>query len=150
MIILIIYIIVSFDQNISLIFYVKDGFNVRLWHGCDIRLVFTLPPRDSTLQYKRYYNSEITFLTLHPWNLLSLVGTFTDLYGVRKPKKGYYCQSLLLPEQDEISETNLRIFFYIHVYPHLKNNLFFYTKSFSKPVTDYIADKRSNLTFGSS
>ena len=32
MIILIIHIIVSYDQNISLIFYVKDGSHVRLWH----------------------------------------------------------------------------------------------------------------------
>ena len=53
MIILIIHIIVSYDQNITLIFYVKDGFHVRLWHVCDIRLVLTLSPRDSTLQYKR-------------------------------------------------------------------------------------------------
>ena len=45
MIILIIHIIFSFDQNISLIFYVKDGSH--------FRLVFTLPPRDNTLQYKR-------------------------------------------------------------------------------------------------
>ena len=32
MIILIIHIIVSYDKNISLIFYVKDGSYVRLWH----------------------------------------------------------------------------------------------------------------------
>ena len=32
MIILIIHIVVSYDQNISLIFYVKDGSHVRLWH----------------------------------------------------------------------------------------------------------------------
>ena len=31
---------VSYDQNISLIFYVKDPIS-----GCDICLVFTLPPR---------------------------------------------------------------------------------------------------------
>ena len=42
-----------------MIFYVKDGSHVRLWHGCDIRFVFTLPPRDSTLQYKR---------CVHLWN----------------------------------------------------------------------------------
>ena len=36
--------LVSYDQNISLIIYVK---------GFDIRLVFTLPPSDSALQYKR-------------------------------------------------------------------------------------------------
>ena len=34
--------------------------------GFDIRLVFTLPPRDSTLQLKDAYTSEITFLALHP------------------------------------------------------------------------------------
>ena len=49
LIILIIHITVFYDQNIALIFYVKDG----SMSGCDIRLVFTLPPRDSTLQYKR-------------------------------------------------------------------------------------------------
>ena len=31
-----------------------------------IRLVFTLPPIDSTLQYKDAYTSEITFLALNP------------------------------------------------------------------------------------
>ena len=30
------------------------------------RLVFTLPPRDSTLQYKRCVHLEINFLALHP------------------------------------------------------------------------------------
>ena len=30
--------------------------------GFDIRVVFTLAPRDSTLQYKKVYASEITFL----------------------------------------------------------------------------------------
>ena len=30
--ILMIHIIISYDQNISLIFYVKDGSHVRLWH----------------------------------------------------------------------------------------------------------------------
>ena len=32
LIILIIYVITSYDQNISLIFYVKDGSHARLWH----------------------------------------------------------------------------------------------------------------------
>ena len=44
-IILIIHIIVSYDRNISLIFYVK----VDTLYGFNIRLVFTLPPKDSTL-----------------------------------------------------------------------------------------------------
>ena len=35
--------------------------------GFDIRLVFTLAPRDSTLQTKDVYTSEMTFLALHPW-----------------------------------------------------------------------------------
>ena len=47
LIILVIHITVFYDQNIALIFYVKDG----SMSGCDIRLVITLPPRDSTLQY---------------------------------------------------------------------------------------------------
>ena len=35
--------------------------------GFDIRLLFTLAPRDSTLHYKDVYTSEMTFLALHPW-----------------------------------------------------------------------------------
>ena len=35
--------------------------------GFVILLVFTLPPRDSTMQYKNAYTSEITFLALVPW-----------------------------------------------------------------------------------
>ena len=49
MIILIIHISVSYDQNILLIFYEK----MDPMSGFDIRLVFTLPPRGSTLEYKR-------------------------------------------------------------------------------------------------
>ena len=67
MIILIIHIIVYYDQNISLIFYVKmDSMS-----GCDIRPVFTFPPKDSTLQYKNAYTSEITFHALSPWGCVS-------------------------------------------------------------------------------
>ena len=40
--------------------------------GCNIRLVFTLPPRDSTLQYNRCVHFWITFLALHPCILYSL------------------------------------------------------------------------------
>ena len=36
--------------------------------GFDTRLVFTLPPRDSTqCSTKDVYTSEITFLALYPW-----------------------------------------------------------------------------------
>jgi len=46
LIILIIHTIVSYDQNISSIIFVKmDSMS-----GCDIRLVFTFPTKDSTLQ----------------------------------------------------------------------------------------------------
>ena len=49
------HIIVSYDQNISKIIFVKmDSMS-----GCDIRLVFSFPPKDSTLQYKK---------CLHLWN----------------------------------------------------------------------------------
>ena len=40
--------------------------------GCGIRLVFTFPPKDSTLQYKNAYTSEITFTTLVPWILQAM------------------------------------------------------------------------------
>ena len=40
----------SYDQNISLIFYLKDGSHVRLWHPYFCVL---LEPKESTLQYKK-------------------------------------------------------------------------------------------------
>ena len=49
-------------------FYVNDGSHVRLRHPS----VFTLPPRDSTLQYKKCVKKEITFLALVPWRQQSL------------------------------------------------------------------------------
>ena len=64
MIILIIHIVVSYDQNILLFMWKMDPMS-----GFDIRLVFTLPPSNSTLQYKR---------CIHLWNnfpcIKSLVG----------------------------------------------------------------------------
>ena len=72
MIILIIHIIVSYDQNISLIFLM---WKMDPMSGFDIRLVFILPPRDSTLQYKR---------CVHFWNnfpcITSLLETFPILF----------------------------------------------------------------------
>ena len=50
MIILIIHIIVSYMTRIVHWFFM---WKMDPMSGCDIRLVFTLPPRDSTLQYKR-------------------------------------------------------------------------------------------------
>ena len=59
---LIIHIIVSYDQNISLIFYVKDGSNVRLRHpSC----VYIIPPRDTAVQ-KIGYTSDIAFFAFQP------------------------------------------------------------------------------------
>ena len=39
--------------------------------GCDIRLVFTFLPKDST---QNAYTSEITFLALVPWDQACLLG----------------------------------------------------------------------------
>ena len=58
MTILIIHIIVSYDQNISLIIFM---WKMNPMSGWNIRLVFTLPPRDSTLQYKRCVHFENNF-----------------------------------------------------------------------------------------
>ena len=44
-----------------------------LMSGCDIRLVFTLPPRDSTLQYKR---------CLHLWNNFPCISTLSGIMSV--------------------------------------------------------------------
>ena len=63
LIILIIHIIVYCDQNISLIFYMKK---MDRMSGFDIRLVFTVPPRDSTMQYKRFW---------HLWNNFPCINT---------------------------------------------------------------------------
>jgi len=71
LIILIIHIIVSYDQNISLSFFMRK---MDPMSGFDIRLVFTLAPRDSTLQYKRCE---------HFWNnfpcITSLVSSFEKI-----------------------------------------------------------------------
>ena len=58
---MIFHIIVSYDQNISLISYVKDG----SMSGFDIRLVFTYyRPETVHCSTKDAYTSEITFLAL--------------------------------------------------------------------------------------
>ena len=67
MIILIIHIIVSCGQNISLIFFMWKMDPIS---GCDIRLALTLPPRDSTLQYKR---------CVHLWNNFPCIITLEKL-----------------------------------------------------------------------
>ena len=54
--------IVSYDQNISQIILEKmDSMS-----DCDVRLVFTLQPKDSTLQYKKY---------IHLWNNFPCIST---------------------------------------------------------------------------
>ena len=52
----------NFDQNISQFIFVK----IDSMSGCDIRLVFTFPPKDSTLQYKK---------CVHIWNNFSFDST---------------------------------------------------------------------------
>ena len=49
----------------------------------DIRFVFTLPPSDSTLQYKKVYTSEITFLALHPCPTPFLIGILNLVNVIR-------------------------------------------------------------------
>ena len=71
-----IHIIVSYDQNISSIFYVKDGSNFRLRHpSC----VYITAQRQYTAvqKTKDVYTSEITFLALlHPCIITSLHSIF--------------------------------------------------------------------------
>ena len=65
-----IHIIVSYDKNISWIIFVKmDSMS-----GCDIRLVFIFPPKDSTLQYKKcvhLWNNYLCIIIL--WFLLCIL-----------------------------------------------------------------------------
>ena len=48
--------------------------------GFDIRLVFTFPPKDSTLQDKNAYTSEITFLALVSCFIRSLNNSIIRLF----------------------------------------------------------------------
>ena len=75
LIILIIHIIVSYDQNIS---------KMDPMSGSDNRLVFTLPPRNSTLQYKR---------CVHLWNNFPCIITLNMKYHeipVKTSKSNYF------------------------------------------------------------
>ena len=61
------HIIVSYDQNISKIIFVKmDSMS-----GCDIRLVFSFPPKDSTQQYKK---------CVHLWNNFPCIITLDQIH----------------------------------------------------------------------
>ena len=89
MIILIIHIIVSYDQNISFIFfYEKDGSHVRLWHPSCVYIT----AQTVHCSTKDVYTSEITFLALHPCSpvstpLLKLTKLINNkLYFVSKHK----------------------------------------------------------------
>ena len=77
MIILIIHIIVSCDQNISLIFfYVKDGSHVRLWHpSC----VYITAQRQYIAVQKMRTSSEIAFLALHSCLAVSFMYNFLTM-----------------------------------------------------------------------
>ena len=70
-----IHIKVSYDQNISLI--IHDPMS-----GYNIRLVFTLPPSDSTLQYKRSVHLWNNFPCITALNLVSLGDKPTSLVSL--------------------------------------------------------------------
>jgi len=67
LIILIIHIIVSYDQNISLIFYVKDGSHAMSLHYRTVTVHCSA---------KDAYTSEITFLALQPWSTVRIIVRF--------------------------------------------------------------------------
>ena len=94
MVILIIHIIVSYDQNISLIIYVKDGSHVRLRQpSC----VFHYRPETVRCSIKDAYTSEITLLALLPWILLllpNLKHLRMHLWILNDSKKCYWYRSL--------------------------------------------------------
>ena len=110
MIILIIHIIVSYEQNISLIFYVK----MNLMSGCDIRLVFTFPPKDNTLQYKNAYTSEITFISLLPGATQSAWEHWVKLFAKNKflYLTWYFSSFLFTSHLSKNSRNKLK-----HIYP---------------------------------
>ena len=83
MIILIIHIIISYDQNISLIFmWMMDPMS-----GFDIRLVFTLVPRNSTLQYLR---------CVHFWNGFPCLTSLTLCIIIRNLNGNYFASRELV------------------------------------------------------
>ena len=79
MIILIIHLIVT--RIMTRIFHWFLMWKMDHMSGCVNRLVFTLLPKDSTLQYKNAYASEITFLALVPWFQMD----FLDNISFRNP-----------------------------------------------------------------
>ena len=83
LIILIINIIVSYDQNISLIIYVKVGSHVRLPHPSCVYI--TAQWQYTAVQKMHTPSSEITFLALNPWFdwfILLRVPYFISINGV--------------------------------------------------------------------
>ena len=64
----------NFDNSHNSFLWTEYFIDFCMWKmdpmsGCNIRLVFTLPPRDSIhCSTKDAYTSEITFLSLHPWS----------------------------------------------------------------------------------
>ena len=70
LLILIIHILVFYDQNISLIIYVKDGSHVRLRHPSSVYI--TAKRQYTACSTKDAYTSEITFLALNPCKYLIL------------------------------------------------------------------------------
>ena len=76
--------------------------------GCDIRLVFTLPPRDSTLQYKRCVQLWNNFPYITPLKKsVSNEMLFTDVWRVSKPSIVYGYNS----KQNQEMHINLNVFY---------------------------------------
>ena len=79
---MIIHIIVSYDQNISLIFYVKDGSHVRLWHPSCV----SIPPGAVHCGTKDAYNCTSSFTSNFPVPLSRLErkgGVMISYHGLK-------------------------------------------------------------------
>ena len=86
--------------------------------GCDIRLVFTLPPRDSTLQYKRcvlLWNNFSCIITFVNCNL-ECTGTQSSAIRGREGRPHlYFVQSRKL-SQNQLLRSALTIFYQPHIF----------------------------------
>ena len=114
--------------------------------GCDIRLVFTFPPKDSTLQYKK---------CVHLWNSFPCISTLIDLTLL-----GLLVYSNILSNGKRISKWSsmqrgqcwihngtlksfdwLNLILYIYVFVH------FHLRVFSKMSCVLLANDFQNWTY---
>ena len=96
-------------------YFCENGFHVSC---CDIRLVFTFPPKDSTLQYKK---------CVHFWNNFPFITSMrlaikTSLYNRKETPVttsalcnlinhliGYYCNCLVKPCRSRIASRSVSV-----------------------------------------